>query len=386
MIRKSRSGSSEPGALVLKIGVVLKKDVPPHVRGVLDVLLGAGYQAFVVGGACRDLLDGLEPHDWDVSTDATPSQVGECFGGRFRLLRQGEKHGTIGVCSQGEETWCVEVTTFRSETAYSDGRRPDSVQFVKTIEEDLSRRDFTVNALALRWPDMVVMDPFGGLADLRRRVVRCVGDPQARFGEDALRLLRAVRLRAERGWKIDKDTYGALRLQANLLSKVSKERIRDEFARVMTGKFAALALRDLVKTGLLVRFVPEFQESVNFDQRTRHQRRKLDEHVIETVSWVPERLDLRLAALLHDIAKPRTFMLDENGQGHFYGHNKLGAETCAEILRRLRFSRDTIIKVSLLVKEHMFAYGPQVTDTVPGVSRSESAPREHAGVPQPSKL
>jgi putative nucleotidyltransferase with HDIG domain len=332
------------------------------VRGVLDVLLGAGYQAFIVGGACRDLLDGLKPHDWDVATDATPPQVEACFAERFRLLKQGEKHGTIGVLSHDAQPWCVEVTTFRSETTYSDGRRPDSVQFVRTIEEDLSRRDFTVNALALRWPDMVVIDPFDGLGDLRRRLVRCVGDPQARFGEDGLRLLRAVRLRAERGWKIEKDTYNALGLQAKLLKKVSRERVRDEFARVMTGKFAAAALRDLVKTGLLVRCIPEFQESINFDQRTRHHRQKLDEHVIETVSWVPERLELKLAALLHDIAKPRTFTLDEDGQGHFYGHNKLGAEASAEILRRLRFSREVINRVTLLVKEHMFVYGPQVTD------------------------
>ncbi len=362
MVWRSRSGSSRQGTPSPANDVVLKKDVPPHVRGVLDVLIGAGYQAFIVGGACRDLLDGLEPHDWDVATSATPPQVAGLFEDRFRLVRQGEKHGTIGVCSHNGEAWCIEITTFRSETTYSDGRRPDNVEFVGTVEEDLSRRDFTVNALALRWPDMVVIDPYGGLADLRRRLIRCVGDPKERFGEDGLRLLRALRLEAERGWKVEKDTYGALKLQAKLLTRVSKERIRDEFARVMQGKFATLALRDLVKTGLLMRFIPEFDESVDFDQRTRHHRRKLDEHVIETVSWVPGRLGLRLAALLHDIAKPRTFTLDEDGQGHFYGHNKLGAEVSAEILRRLRFSRDTISAVSLLVKEHMFVYGPQVTD------------------------
>jgi putative nucleotidyltransferase with HDIG domain len=332
------------------------------VRGVLDVLVAAGHQAYIVGGACRDLLDGLEPHDWDVSTGATPPETEECFKEQFRLLKQGEKHGTITVCSRGEPVWCVEVTTFRTEKAYSDGRRPDSVQFVPTIEEDLSRRDFTVNALALRWPDMAVIDPSGGLADLRRGLIRSVGDPKARFGEDGLRLLRAIRLRAERGWKIERSTYNALGLQSRLLNKVSRERVRDEFARIMTAKFPGAALRDLVKTGLLVRFIPEFQESIDFDQHTRYHRRKLDDHVIETVSWVPGRLELRLAALLHDIAKPRTFTLDEDDQGHFYGHNKLGAEIAAEVLRRLRFPRDVISTVSLLVKEHMFAYGPQVTD------------------------
>jgi len=346
----------------------LLEDIPDRVKRVLAALSDCGHSAYVVGGACRDLLSGLVPHDWDVATSATPHEVEGCLAGRYSLVKQGEKHGTTGVVGHGEDgDWLVEVTTFRTESTYSDGRRPDKVEFVQSVEQDLSRRDFSVNAIAVRWPGLDIVDPFGGAADLAKGIIRCVGDPARRFSEDGLRLLRALRLEAERGWTIEKATYAALVSQSRLLARVSKERIREEFSRILVGQSAPRALRDMVRTGLLERFIPEFSEAIGLDQRTPYHKRKLDEHLIETVSWVRPDLVVRLAALFHDVAKPRTFMLDDVGQGHFYGHNKAGAEMTAEILRRLRYDKDTIQRVSLLVREHMFAYGPIISDA--GVRR-----------------
>jgi tRNA nucleotidyltransferase (CCA-adding enzyme) len=337
-----------------------KQIVPDYVARVLD-RLSSRYQAFVVGGACRDILQGIAPHDWDVATDAEPGDIAALFQD-YSLNRQGEKHGTVTVIERDGLHRQVEVTTFRVDETYTDGRRPDSVGFVRNIREDLARRDFTVNAIAISWPGMEIVDPFEGEADLSAGLIRCVGEPARRFSEDGLRLMRAIRLRAETGWMIEKATYAGIKSQSRLINKISKERIRDELSRILLGRCAQQGLRDLIHTGLLEKIIVELAGSIGFDQKTPHHYRTLDEHIIETVSWVSQHLAVRLAALLHDVAKPDTFSVDEDGEGHFYGHNKLGAEMAAEILRRLKFDKDTIQRVVILVREHMFTYGPGVTD------------------------
>jgi tRNA nucleotidyltransferase (CCA-adding enzyme) len=334
-----------------------RKMIPDYVKNILDRM--KDYQAFIVGGACRDMLQQLTPHDWDVATDARPEDIVELFQD-YSLNRQGEKHGTVTVIER-ETHQQVEITTFRVDEAYSDGRRPDSVGFVRDIREDLSRRDFTINAIAVSWPGLEVVDPFGGVDDLARGLIRCVGEPAKRFSEDGLRLLRAVRLRAENGWTIEKATYAAIKAQSRLINKISRERVRDELTRIIMGRCVAQGLRDLMHTGLMAKMVPELADSIGFDQKTPYHYRTLDEHIIETVSWVSQHRAVRLAALLHDVAKPATFTVEE-GRGHFYGHNKLGADMAAVALRRLRFGREIVDRVTLLVREHMFSYGPGVTD------------------------
>lgn len=363
--------------IIFGVRAIRDQHIPGYVKRVMTTLEGLGYQAFVVGGACRDLLERRTPHDWDVATDARTDAIVRHFNKDYTVLTAGEKHGTIVLGKRNSEGVLqqVEVTTFRTDAEYRDGRHPDKVTFVSTIEQDLARRDFTINAIAVRWPDLKVIDPYGGARDLRSRLIRSVGDPSTRFSEDALRMLRAFRLSSERGFKIHKPTLDAIRKHAALLSAISRERVRDEFSRIMTGEHAGRALREMVSTGLMVQVIPEFGESIGFDQKTRYHTRKLDEHAITAVSWVPGCLVIRLAALLHDIAKPRTFSVDEQGQGHFYDHNKLGEEMAITILKRLRYDRETISQVSLLIREHMFTYGPGVSDA--GVRRLIARVKKH---------
>ncbi len=348
--------------------IVDRQHIPSPVARVLSTLHENGYLSYIVGGACRDLLEGISPHDWDIATSATPDVVKNLFGATHRLITLGESHGTVRLIPRESDTSVyVEVTTLRTEGAYQDARHPDEVQFVEDIEDDLKRRDFTVNAVACKWPDLDVIDPFLGVRDLGRRLIRAVGEPLRRFGEDALRLLRAFRLVSEKGFRIERATYSGISENAHLIDVISRERIRDEFSRLMTGKHVKNALTGMLDVGLLQRILPEFSDSVGFDQRSRYHTRKLHDHVIETVAWVPPRLEVRLAALLHDIAKPRTYSLDESKGAHYYGHAREGAEIASSILKRLRYDSDTVARVSLLVREHMFAYGPEVSDA--GVRR-----------------
>lgn len=329
---------------------------PGPVAALMDMLVAAGHQCYVVGGAVRAIILGDSPADWDVATSATPSDMRLLFK-EHRLIDKGEAHGTIGVEVQGV---AVEFTTFRVEAGYSDGRRPDAVQFSGDIREDLARRDFTVNAIALRWPDSRVVDPFGGVRDLRRGVIRCVGFPSERFNEDALRMMRAVRFESEYGWAIERRTKAGIRDNAPRLCLISSERQRDEMTRLLVGRFAARALRDLIHLGLMQYIIPEFMPSVGF--LTGAPGGTLDEHAVRVVAAVAPSIHLRLAALLHDIAKPCCFHIGEDGQGHFYGHAAAGAEMASSILLRLKYPRDVRSRVASLVREHMFFYSPEVTD------------------------
>jgi len=332
--------------------------VPADVTAVLRTLGGAGKQAWLVGGAVRDVLRGVPAQDFDVATDALPEQVAKLFP---RVIPTGIQHGTVTVLS-GEHK--VEVTTFRGEGPYLDGRRPSSVTFLGDIDGDLARRDFTVNAVA--WDPLAgtVRDPFSGLEDLRRRRLRAVGDPLARFREDGLRPLRAVRFASTLRLAIDPATRRAIPQTLDVFAKVAAERVREELIKLLVrGAPPSRGLRLLLRTGLLERIIPELLESVDFAQNRYHQW-DVWRHTLRCVDASPPDLVVRLGALLHDVAKPRSAAPKEGAPGEhtFYDHEKIGARLAADILQRLKFPRREIERVALLVAEHNWHYQPEWND------------------------
>lgn len=312
--------------------------LPAAVREIMETLEGAGYEAWTVGGCVRDVLRGAAPSDWDVTTSARPEEVMALFGGA--AIPTGLRHGTVTVCSGGER---VEVTTFRCDGAYTDHRRPDTVRFSHSLTEDLARRDLTVNAMAMDLRGRLA-DPFGGQEDLRAGVLRCVGAPERRFDEDALRLLRTLRFAATLGFAIEEDTAAALRKKAPLLREIAVERITAELDRLLCGEHMAAVL--LAFPDVLGVFLPEVLPCVGFDQRNVHHCYDVWTHCVYAASHVPPLPALRWAALLHDIGKPACFTLDEAGVGHFYGHGKLSETMASDICRRLRMDnrrRETVV-------------------------------------------
>ncbi len=314
------------------------------VRPILQKLVDAGYPSYLVGGSVRDILMGRTVHDFDITTAATPNQVKSVYSD-FRIIDTGLQHGTVTLLS---EVGGVEITTFRTEATYSDHRRPDGVHFTTSLADDLSRRDFTMNAIALGLDGL--HDPYGGQTDIQNRIIRCVGDPTTRLSEDALRILRALRFSATLGFQIEASTAAAIRSCTPLLIHVSQERIRDELVRLLCGEFAGKILLDY--PDVITQIIPELAPTVGFQQRTHYHSFDVYTHIVRAVEGVPPTPVLRLAALLHDIAKPQTFRLDEKGVGHFYRHANLGAPVAEEILRRLRLPNATIQQVIPLVKYH----------------------------------
>ena len=286
--------------------------IPEGVRVLLERLEAAGYEAWCVGGCVRDALLGRTPEDWDVTTSALPEETMAVFGDQ--ALPTGLKHGTVTV-KTGDGP--VEVTTYRLDGAYRDHRRPESVAFTASLEEDLARRDFTVNAMAL---DLrrELRDPFGGRADLARGLLRCVGDPDRRFQEDALRILRGLRFAAALGLEIEPGTAAAVRRNREGLRDIAAERIQVEFFKLLPGKGAAAVLRGYPEVFGV--FWPELLPMVGFGQRNRHHCYDVWEHTLHALDAVPGDVVLRCAMLLHDVGKPACFTLDEKGVGHFYGH------------------------------------------------------------------
>lgn len=327
--------------------------IPGEVITVIAELKDRGFQAFLVGGALRDLFLERPPGDWDVATNALPGQVEAVFPDRL-VVHTGKRFGTVRVMA-GEIP--VDVTTFRREGAYSDGRRPDWVEFQESVVDDLSRRDFTVNAMALDPVEEELVDPFRGRRDLRRRVIRTVGDPKARFREDALRMLRFYRFQAVLDFRGDAGTEEAVCQVAvedpSLLAKVSPERIRDELNKLLTGVAPGKGLRGLVRTGLLPVIAPEFAPVVK--------EPALMEHLVATVEAVKPELHLRWAAFLHDLGKPAT-RIQDGTRVHYFGHEQAGEKLAAALLERLRFSRAFMEKVLVLVRRHMFPCDPMMTD------------------------
>ena len=303
-----------------------------------------GHRAVLVGGCVRDSLLGIPPHDYDAATSALPEEIMAACGD-LTCLDIGLKHGTVTVLSEGIP---VEVTTFRRETTYSDHRHPDGVEFTGELAEDLARRDFTVNAIA--WEAHGLSDPFGGLEDLKRRLVRCVGDPDRRFEEDALRILRGLRLAAQLQFTIHPDTAAAIRRHAADLSHVARERVWAEFSRLLCSPGAKQVLLDFPE--VVCQVIPELAPCVGFDQKNFHHRYDVYTHCVKALNAAPPLLPLRLAALLHDVGKPDTFHMDEDGVGHFYGHPVVSAALTDTALRRLKLPNALREQVLLLVERH----------------------------------
>ena len=326
-------------------------DIPSYVNQCMTALRLSGFQAWAVGGCVRDSLLGLSPHDYDLCTDAKPEQTEAVFPGAG-LVTAGKKHGTIGVITAGG---VVEITTFRADGSYSDSRHPDRVAFVGDIREDLSRRDFTVNAIA--WAEGAgYCDPFGGREDLERKILRAVGDPDTRFREDALRILRGVRFALRFGLTPEKNTLEAMLRLSPLLDGLSRERVYAELGGILPLLTVdAMALY----APILTRAVPELAPTVAFDQRSPHHAYDLYTHISHVVAAVPGDLTLRWAALLHDIGKVPTFTQDETGRGHFYGHAGESARMADRILRRLTAPNALREQVVTLIQNHMTPLQPE---------------------------
>ena len=315
------------------------------VRAVLDRLQDAGFEAYAVGGCVRDCLLGLTPHDWDVTTAATPEQTVAVFDG-VPVIPTGIQHGTVTVLMDSTP---IEVTTFRQDAAYSDHRHPDEVAFSCCLEDDLSRRDFTVNAMAYH-PARGLIDRFGGQQDLADRIIRCVGEPNKRFSEDALRILRALRFASQLDFEIEPATAAAARNAHNTLSHVSAERLYAEMTRLLIGAGAGRVLRQFPE--IILEVCPQLRDSFRFDQHSRHHIYDVYEHTAYTVDAAPAEPVLRWTMLLHDAGKPACFSLDADGEGHFYGHPAVSARLAGECLDALKADRATRDRVVELVSCH----------------------------------
>ncbi|HUY69717.1 MAG TPA: HDIG domain-containing protein [Candidatus Tyrphobacter sp.] len=328
---------------------------PKEIRAIIELLKKEGFATFLVGGCVRDLLIGREPQDWDVATDAKPAEIQKVFPESVYE----NQFGTVAVKtgSEEEKLKLIEVTTFREEGKYSDRRHPDEIKFTKTIEEDLSRRDFTINAIALGGSDSEIIDPYGGQSDLKKKVIKAVGNPDERFGEDALRMMRAVRLSAELGFEIEAGTAEAIKKNSALLKFMAEERVRDELVKIVLSPRAKEAIEELERISLLKYIIPELREGLGMSQNLHHIY-TVWEHNLRALDYaVGKNYDLvvRLAALLHDVGKPRT-KRGEGPHATFYNHEVAGARMTQKIMERLKFPKDVSERVVHLVRFHLFYY------------------------------
>ena len=326
--------------------------LPDYVNTALNRLETAGFEAYAVGGCVRDRLMGRTPADYDVTTAALPRETAAVFAGE-RIIGTGMKHGTVTVLLDGRP---LEITTFRVDGAYSDARHPDAVTFTRSLRADLARRDFTVNAMAYSTRTGLV-DPFGGEADLRAKRICCVGDPAARFREDALRILRCIRFSSVLGFAIDPATAAAARENRALLRTISAERVAEELKKLVCGADVRRVV--LEETDILGVVLPEILPMRGFDQRNKHHVYDVLEHCAAACEAVPPEPVLRLAALLHDVGKPDCFFTDAEGVGHFYGHAERGAEITDGIGRRLRLDNESRERITLLVRRHDMRIDPE---------------------------
>jgi len=332
--------------------------IPPRVAQILNALGAAGFEAYAVGGCVRDLLLGREPADWDITTAARPEQVKALFR---KTIDTGIKHGTVTVRLGGEN---YEVTTYRVDGAYTDHRHPESVTFTPDLADDLRRRDFTVNAMALG-ADGAIVDLFGGREDLENQIIRCVGSARERFEEDALRILRAFRFSAQLGFTVEEETRKAAAALAPSLAYVSAERIQAELVKLITSPHPEV-LREAWQAGVTAVILPEFDAMMNCEQNNAHHIYTVGEHTIRTMMACPPDRLLRLTMLCHDMGKPQVRTLDENGIFHYRGHAAASADVTVKLLRRLRFDRATERQSVALVRNHSLY--PPLTDE--GVRRA----------------
>jgi len=336
--------------------------IPEEIKFIIGELKKERFEAYIVGGCVRDFLRNVEPEDWDVATNAKPEEIQKIFPKSF----YSNKFFTVTVQTKSENPKLkeIEITTYRKEAKYTDKRHPDEVRFAKTIEEDLSRRDFTINALALEIRDrggtgegQSLIDPFGGQKDLKNKIIRAVGNPDERFSEDALRMMRAVRFATTLGFEIEKKTAKAISKNPHWLKMISKERIRDEFLKIIMAERAAEGIELLRKLGLLKYVLPELEEGYKITQN-KHHIYECYEHSLRSLDFAAKKnfnKFVRLAALFHDIGKPRT-KKGEGPDATFYSHEIVGAKMTAQILNRLKFPKKEIEKITKLVRYHLFYY------------------------------
>lgn len=322
----------------------MKIILPDKVKRIIDTLERHGYEAYAVGGCVRDSILGRKPQDWDITTSAKPEQVKALFA---HTIDTGIQHGTVTVMIDHEG---FEVTTYRIDGEYEDARHPKEVLFTSNLLEDLKRRDFTINAMAYNDKDGMV-DAFDGIGDLKRGIIRCVGEAEERFSEDALRMLRAVRFAAQLGFVIEEETRRAVCMLAPNIAKVSAERIQVELIKLLTSEHPELILT-AYETGLTKVFLPEFDEMMETEQRNPHHVYSVGRHTVEALKHTAPEKVLRLAVLFHDVAKPECVVTDAEGIDHFYGHPRAGAQKTRQILRRLKLDNDTTDAVCRLVEWH----------------------------------
>ncbi len=332
--------------------------LPEKVHKIIDTLEEAGFEAYAVGGCVRDSILGREPDDWDITTSAKPEETKHLFP---RTVDTGIKHGTVTVLLEGEG---FEVTTYRIDGTYEDGRHPTEVTFTANLKEDLRRRDFTINAMAYNDRSGLV-DLYGGLADMENRVIRCVGDAGERFDEDALRMLRAVRFSAQLGYRIDEATGEAVRALAPNLQKISAERIQAELVKLVTSPHPDY-LRNAYELGITAQILPEFDLCMETPQRHKHHCYDVGEHILHSMLGVEADKVLRLGMLFHDIGKPQTLTIDPDGTTHNKKHPFEGEKITRKVMRRLKFDNDTTDKVTKLVLYHDYDIAP----TEAGVRRA----------------
>ncbi len=349
----------------------MKIQIPEKVNYIIDKLTQNGYEAYVVGGCVRDMVLGRVPEDWDITTSATPEEVKRIF---HRTVDTGIIHGTVTVLLDQDH---FEVTTYRLDGVYEDNRHPKEVSFTSNLTEDLKRRDFTINAMAYNAKEGFV-DLFGGMEDIERGYIRCVGKAEERFEEDALRMLRAIRFSAQLNFKIESSTYEAIKIKKELLRNISAERIRVELMKLLVSDHPD-RLRLLYETGITGIVLPEFDKAMVTEQNNIHHIYTVGEHTIRSVCEVAgkseenrftpkERAVLRWTMLLHDIEKPNTISIGKDGQYHFYGHQEKGAMTAKEILKRLKFDNETLNAVVHLIRWHDYRF----TLTPTGMRRAAS--------------
>ena len=322
----------------------IRIDIPEKAKYIIETIRNAGFEAYVVGGCVRDSILGRNPEDWDITTSASPDQVKGLFS---RTIDTGIAHGTVTVML-GKEGF--EVTTYRIDGKYEDSRHPKEVIFTPNLEEDLKRRDFTINAMAYNETDGLV-DIFGGLEDIEKKVIRCVGRAEERFTEDALRIMRAVRFSAQLGYSIEEETREAIRSLAGRLKNISAERIQVELVKLMTSPHPD-TLRVAYELGITAVILPEFDRMMDTPQNNPHHKYNVGEHTLYSLLQVESHKNLRLAMLFHDFGKALTRSTDEQGIDHFYGHGEVSEELTRKVLRRLRFDNDTIYVVTKLAKYH----------------------------------
>ncbi len=329
----------------------MKIEIPGNVKTILDTMHEAGFEAYIVGGCVRDAILGKEPSDWDITTNALPLQVKKLFR---RTIDTGIEHGTVTVMI-GKEGY--EVTTYRIDGKYEDSRHPSEVTFTANLVEDMKRRDFTINAMAYNEEEGLV-DRFGGIDDLDRRIIRCVGEPKERFSEDALRIMRAVRFAAQLDYTIEEKTVAAIKELAPTLKKISAERIQTELLKLLVSDHPE-KMELAYELGITAVVLPEFDRCMETEQKNIHHMYNVGKHTIVAMTNVRNDKLLRLTMLLHDFGKPATMKIDSEGVGHFKGHAELGSRMAKDILKRLKFDRDTMDRVSNLVRYHDDRYPPE---------------------------